>query len=47
MIEQTEHQKAIELLIDAGYETGWVLSEGLLVVWQHTENPPAPLKRPA
>jgi hypothetical protein len=46
MIEQSEHQKTIDLLISAGFETGWVLSGGVLVVWEHEQDPPKPLKRP-
>ena len=37
----------VELLVDAGFDTGWVLSGGQLVLWEHDENPPAPLTRPA
>lgn len=37
----------IDLLVNAGFNTGWVLSDGKLVLWEHDENPPAPLTRPA
>lgn len=36
-----------QLLLDKGFTDGWVLSEETLQVWDHKENPPAPLKRPA
>jgi hypothetical protein len=36
-----------KLLRDAGYETGWALLGDELTIWQHDEDPPAPLKRPA
>ncbi len=45
-MEKTEHQKLIEILENAGYETGWVLHGETLVLWEHDENPPAPLTRP-
>ena len=40
------HLEALELLASAGFETGWALSDGVLIVWENEENPPAPLKRP-
>jgi hypothetical protein len=39
-------QDAIELLIDAGYTTGWSLIGSELSLWEHDEEPPAPLTRP-
>lgn len=36
-----------QLLLDKGFDSGWVLSEETLQVWDNEENPPAPLKRPA
>lgn len=47
MIEKSEHQKMVDLLIEAGFEGGWVLQGDVLTVWDHDENPPAPLTRPA
>lgn len=37
---------SVQLLIDAGFESGWALSENVLVLWEHDEDPPAPLVRP-
>jgi hypothetical protein len=36
----------VQLLLDAGYETGWALLGDELTVWLLEEDPPAPLKRP-
>jgi hypothetical protein len=36
----------IELLLEAGFMNGWALSEDVLVLWEHDEDPPAPLTRP-
>ena len=40
------HEELLELLINAGYETGWVVSDGQLRIWEHDADPPAPLTRP-
>jgi hypothetical protein len=40
-------QELIDLLIDAGYNTGFALNGDVLVLWEHEEEPPAPLTRPA
>ena len=40
------HIELMQLLIDAGYQTGWVLTGDILTLWEHDENPPAPLERP-
>ena len=40
------HLEAIELLHDAGFDSGWALSGGVLILWEHDQDPPAPLKRP-
>lgn len=37
----------IELLVNAGFTDGWVVNGETLVLWEHDENPPAPLERPA
>jgi hypothetical protein len=37
---------AVQLLIDAGFTNGWAISDGVLVLWEHDKNPPAPLKKP-
>ena len=36
-----------QLLIDAGFTDGWAIAGDTLVVWEHDEDPPAPLTRPA
>jgi len=36
----------IKLLLEAGFETGWVVSDEVLVIWEHDEEPPSPLVRP-
>jgi hypothetical protein len=46
MMTQTEHQKLVDLLVDAGFDGGWVLQGELLTVWEHEAEPPKPLKRP-
>jgi hypothetical protein len=40
-------EEIIKLLTDAGYDTGWAIAGELLVLWEHEEDPPKPLKRPA
>lgn len=35
------------ILLEAGYDTGWALCEGALILWEHVEDPPPPLVRPA
>ena len=36
----------VQLLLDKGFDSGWVLSDEKLILWEHKENPPAPLTRP-
>lgn len=36
----------IQLLLDAGFADGWAVKGEKLVLWEHDENPPAPLERP-
>ena len=36
----------VELLEDAGFTFGWALHEDTLVLWEHVEDPTAPLTRP-
>jgi hypothetical protein len=36
----------VQLLIDSGFDDGWALSEETLVLWEHEQEPPAPLVRP-
>ena len=40
------HTELVKLLIDAGFESGWALGGETLVLWEHDEDPPAPLTRP-
>ena len=40
------HRQLVELLENAGFTSGWVLSGDQLVLWEHDEDPPAPLTRP-
>jgi hypothetical protein len=35
-----------DLLIEAGFIEGWAVSDGVLILWEHDEEPPAPLVRP-
>jgi hypothetical protein len=37
----------VQLLLDAGFNEGWAVSGEVLILWEHDEEPPAPLKRPA
>jgi hypothetical protein len=49
MIENPEakaHNDLVQKLIDAGFDTGWALNGTELVIWEHEENPPKPLKKP-
>ena len=36
----------VQLLIDAGFDTGWAVAGDTLILWEHNEDPPAPLTRP-
>jgi hypothetical protein len=40
------HNEIVALLLEKGYDTGWALLGTELTVWEHKENPPAPLTRP-
>ena len=40
------HEELIQLLLDAGFETGWAIAGETLIVWKHKENPPKPFTRP-
>ena len=40
-------QEMIDLILDAGYNTGFAVNGDVLVLWEHEEEPPAPLTRPA
>ena len=36
----------IQLLLDNGYTTGWALHGDQLTLWEHDDDPPAPLTKP-
>jgi hypothetical protein len=38
--------EATKVLLDAGFDSGWVVSDGVLLLWEHEQDPPAPLARP-
>ena len=40
------HQDIIQLLLEAGFTNGWVVAGDELILWEHEEEPPAPLVRP-
>ena len=40
------HEELLQLLADAGFDTGWVLAGEELTLWEHDAEPPAPLKKP-
>jgi hypothetical protein len=40
-------EEIMQMLLDAGYTSGWSLVGTELVFWEHDANPPAPLTRPA
>ena len=40
------HEELLQLLADAGFDTGWVLHGEELTLWEHDQEPPAPLTRP-
>jgi hypothetical protein len=37
----------VEVLTNAGFQSGWALNGIELVLWEHDEDPPKPLTRPA
>ena len=39
------HKELVEMLIEKGYDHGWVMTGGVLDLWEHEEDPPAPLTR--
>jgi len=36
----------VKLLLEAGFDFGWVISDEILIIWEHDEEPPLPLVRP-
>ena len=41
------HEELCQLLLDAGFNGGWAITGDVLTLWEHEEEPPAPLTRPA
>ena len=39
-------EEIMKMLIDAGFDSGWSLNGTDLILWEHDEDPPAPLERP-
>lgn len=37
----------VQLLLDAGFTDGWAIAGDELILWEHEEEPPTPLVRPA
>ncbi len=46
MIDNSEHGKLVQLLLDNGFDSGWTLAGLELQQWEHEEDPPKPLTRP-
>jgi hypothetical protein len=40
------HDELTKLLTNSGFDTGWILTDKILVLWEHDAEPPAPLTRP-
>ena len=40
------HDELLQLLADNGFDGGWVLHGTELALWEHEQDPPAPLTRP-
>jgi hypothetical protein len=40
------HEELLKLLSDKGFDNGWVLTGETLILWEHDQDPPAPLTRP-
>jgi hypothetical protein len=40
------HLELIELLYEKGFTFGWTLTGDLITLWEHDQDPPAPLERP-
>ena len=34
------------MLVEAGFNSGWAIADGKLTLWEHEQDPPAPLTRP-
>ena len=40
------NDEATQLILDSGIVGGWTLFGDVLTLWEHEEDPPAPLVRP-
>jgi hypothetical protein len=40
------HEQLCQLLLDAGFDSGWSLAGEELILWEHDSEPPTPLTRP-
>jgi len=40
------HEELTKLLEDNGFVDGWCLAGDTLILWEHDQDPPAPLVRP-
>ena len=40
------NDEATQLILDSGIVGGWTLFGDVLTLWEHDEDPPAPLTRP-
>jgi hypothetical protein len=40
------NDEATQLILDFGIVGGWTLHGDILILWEHDEEPPAPLTRP-
>jgi hypothetical protein len=40
------HDELCQILVEAGFDSGWAISSDTLILWEHDQDPPAPLKRP-
>ena len=40
------NEELCQLLLDAGFDSGWAIAGTDLVIWEHDEDPPKPLTRP-
>jgi hypothetical protein len=41
------YKELVDLLINAGFDSGWVLTGDVLTYWEHDAEPPKPLTRPS
>lgn len=40
------NDETVKLLLAADFNSGWVVSDGVLILWEHEQDPPKPLTRP-